>query len=172
VCLILAVLFLGNLASAAPSRAQADVCFTPAEDCTAMIVNLLDHAKDTILVQAYSFTSAPIAKALVDAYKRGVQVRAILDKSNKTDKYSGADFLAHAGIPVLIDAKHAIAHSKIMIVDHVKVVTGSFNFTKSAQCCNAENVVILKNQKIIDRYIDNWQRHAAHSDPFVPKAMR
>jgi phosphatidylserine/phosphatidylglycerophosphate/cardiolipin synthase-like enzyme len=57
------------------------VCFTPGGHCTDAIVQALGHAKRTILVQAYSFTSAPIAKALLDAHKRGVQVQVILDKS-------------------------------------------------------------------------------------------
>ena len=58
----------------------------------------------------YSFTSAPIAKALVDAKKRGVDTEVILDKSQRTEKYSSADFVAHEGIPTFIDAAHAIAH--------------------------------------------------------------
>ncbi len=57
------------------------------------------QARTTIKVQAYSFTSAPIAKPLVDAHKRGGRVEVILDKSQRTEKYSAADFLAHAGIP-------------------------------------------------------------------------
>ena len=65
----------------------------------------------------FSFTSAPIAKALVDAHKRGVEVQVILDKSQRTEKYSSADFVQHAGIPIWIDAKHAIAHNKIMVID-------------------------------------------------------
>jgi PLD-like domain len=100
------------------SCATLEVCFTPGEDCTDRIVKILGEAKSSILVQAYSFTSAPIAKALVDAKKRGVAVQAILDKSNRTDKYSAADFLANSGIPTLIDAQHAIAHNKIIVVDH------------------------------------------------------
>jgi phosphatidylserine/phosphatidylglycerophosphate/cardiolipin synthase-like enzyme len=50
-------------------------------------------------VQAYSFTSAPTAKALVEAHKRGVRVDVILDQSNRTDEYSAADFLANSGRP-------------------------------------------------------------------------
>jgi phosphatidylserine/phosphatidylglycerophosphate/cardiolipin synthase-like enzyme len=62
------------------------VCFTPGGNCTGQIVKALREAKSSILVQAYSFTSAPIAKALLDAHKRGLQVEAILDKSNRTNK--------------------------------------------------------------------------------------
>jgi hypothetical protein len=61
-------------------------------------------------VQAYSITSTPVAKALMDAHSSGVKVEAVLDRSNQTDKYSSADLLSNMGIPVRIDAKHAIAH--------------------------------------------------------------
>ena len=125
-------------ATTTPSAVTA--CFTPGENCTGTIVQTLGGAKRTILAQAYSFTSAPIAKALLDAHKRGVHVQVILDKSQRSDKYSSADFLANQGVPVVIDANHAIAHNKIIVIDGEVVITGSFNFTKAAQEKNAENV--------------------------------
>jgi hypothetical protein len=102
-------------------------------------VQVPGDAKRTILVQAYSFTSAPIAKALLDAHTRGVQVQVILDTSQRNEKYSSADFLANQGVPTTIDANHAISHNKVMIIDGETVITGSFNFTKAAQEKNAEN---------------------------------
>ncbi len=85
--------------------------FSPNGGCTEAVVEALAKAQQTVKVQAYSFTSAPIAKALVDAHKRGVRVEVILDKSQRIEKYSAADFLAHAGIPTRIDAQHKIAHN-------------------------------------------------------------
>ncbi|MDR3605428.1 MAG: phospholipase D-like domain-containing protein [Syntrophaceae bacterium] len=70
------------------------VYFSPTGGCTDAIVKEIDNAKSEILVQAYSFTSTPIAKSLLEAHKRGVKVEAILDKSQKSQKYSGATFLA------------------------------------------------------------------------------
>ena len=113
--------------------ADIQVFFSPIGGCTKAVVENLKKATNTVLVQAYSFTSGPIAKALVDAEKRGVKVQVILDKSQRTEKYSSADFVQHAGIPTYIDAKHAIAHNKIMIIDGKTVLTGSFNFTKAAE---------------------------------------
>jgi phosphatidylserine/phosphatidylglycerophosphate/cardiolipin synthase-like enzyme len=103
-------------------------CVTPGENCTDTIVTAVGGAKGTILAQAYSFTSGPIAKALLSAHKRGVQVQVILDKSQRSDKYSSADFLANQGIPVVIDANHAMAHNKIIVIDGETVLTGRFNF--------------------------------------------
>lgn len=148
---------------------QADidnVCFSPNGNCTAVIVEQIDNAKSEILVQAYSFTSAPIAKALLSAHKRGVKIIAILDKSNKTARYSSATFLFNANIPVFIDSAHAIAHNKIIILDRETVITGSFNFNKAAEEKNAENVLILKSKDLAKEYLKNWDEHKGHSGKY------
>jgi len=103
------------------------VYFSPKGGCTEAVVRELNAARSSVLVQAYSFTSTPIAKALLEAHKRGVNVQVILDKSQRTEKYSEADFLVNVGIPTRIDAQHAIAHNKIMVIDGTTVVTGSFS---------------------------------------------
>jgi phosphatidylserine/phosphatidylglycerophosphate/cardiolipin synthase-like enzyme len=162
--LIICLFFLIATANAFQTDVQ-QVCFSPDENCAAIIVEQIDKAKSEILIQAYSFTSAPIAKALITAYKRGVKVEAVLDKSNETGKYSSATFISNHGIPVFIDSLHPIAHNKIMIIDRVTVITGSFNFTKAAEK-NAENVLIINSEELVKKYLDNWQRHRGHSSVF------
>jgi len=125
-------------------------------------VSTISQAKTEILVQAYSFTSAPIAKALVDAPKRGVHVQIILDRSQRKERYSSADFTAHAGIPTYIDAAHSIAHNKVMVIDKLVVITGSFNFTKAAEGKNAENLLVLRSKELAEGYIYNWEKHKEH----------
>jgi phosphatidylserine/phosphatidylglycerophosphate/cardiolipin synthase-like enzyme len=83
----------------------------------------------------------------------------------RTEKYSSADFLANQGVPTMIDANHAIAHNKIMIIDGETVLTGSFNFTKAAQDNNAENLLILRNPTLAAQYTQNWDAHRQHSQP-------
>jgi phosphatidylserine/phosphatidylglycerophosphate/cardiolipin synthase-like enzyme len=142
------------------------VYFSPHGGCTEAVVEALDSAKSEVLVQEYSFTSAPIAKALVEAKKRGVNVEVILDRSQRTERYSSADFLAHAGIPTYIDAAHAIAHNKVMVVDRSTVITGSFNFTKAAETRNAENLLVIKSGDLAYEYRQNWDRHLKHSERY------
>ncbi len=134
------------------------------------MVNEINSAKNEILVQAYSFTSKPIAKALVDARKRGIKIEVVLDKSQRREKYTSADFVAHAGIPTYIDDKHAIAHNKIMIIDRSTLITGSFNFTKAAEEKNAENLLVIEgNKPLVDRYIRNFEEHRGHSEGYRGK---
>jgi phosphatidylserine/phosphatidylglycerophosphate/cardiolipin synthase-like enzyme len=153
------------------SGAGYEVCFTPGMDCEGMIVNALAGAHSSVRLQAYSFTSAPIAKAIVDAFHRGVKVEAILDKSQRTARYSGATFLANAGIPVLIDEEPAIAHNKIIFIDGESarpvLVTGSSNFTKAAQRSNAENLLVISgDRKLTALYLRNFERRQALSVPY------
>ena len=144
--------------------------FSPNGGCTQAVVEALGSAKNTVLVQAYSFTSAPIAKALVDAHKRHVDVQVILDKSQRTERYSSATFLANEGIPTYIDAVHKIAHNKVMIIDGKTLITGSFNFTKSAEEGNAENLLVISNSPdLAQRYTANWKEHLEHSQPYQPR---
>ena len=145
-------------ANTVQAKGTIEVAFSPNGGGAGLIIKAIGEAKKSIKVQAYSFTNAHIAKALLDASKRGVNVRAVLDKSQETEKYSSATFLANAGVPVRIDDDFAIAHSKIMILDDENVITGSFNFTKAAEERNAENVLVIRGNKELARlYIQNWQ---------------
>jgi phosphatidylserine/phosphatidylglycerophosphate/cardiolipin synthase-like enzyme len=165
------VLYLADRNGPSASQAQSPaptwhVYFSPLGGATAAIRGALDGAEKSILVQAYSFTSAPIAEALVRARKRGVAVQVILDRSQRTKKFSAADFLINSGIITRFDVAHAIAHNKVMIIDGKTVVTGSFNFTKAAEERNAEDLLVVHDDQLAARYIDNWRFHYAHSEPF------
>jgi len=158
---------LTSLCRTATTEEGLAVYFSPKGACTDAVVDALGKAKQTVLVQAYSFTSAPIAKALVDAHKRGLKVTVILDKSQETEKYSSATFVANAGIPVFIDDKHRIAHNKIILIDETTIITGSFNFTKAAEENNAENLLIIEGKpKLMAAYQKNFREHREHSHDY------
>jgi len=143
-----------------------DIYFSPKGGAADAVVRALDAAKQTVFVQAYSFTNKAIAEALLHAHQRGIVVHVILDKSVIKDRYSEADFVANSGISVLIDAKHPIAHNKIMIIDGEVVITGSFNFTNQAEDHNAENLLVIHDRGMAEQYLANWHDHEAHSDPY------
>ena len=144
--------------------AEIRVYFSPRGGCLAAVVEAVDGAKQSIDVQAYSFTHPAIGSALIAAHKRGVRVRVILDAGQKLDPHSQRSAVAAAGIPVWIDAKHAIAHNKIMIVDSATVLTGSFNFSRQAEEANAENLVVIHNLDLAGAYEANWVIHQKHSE--------
>lgn len=147
----------------ASTGAQWHVTFSPNGGATEAVVAGIGKAQKTIYVQAYSFTSTPIAEALISAHKRKVKVVILLDKSNENGKGSSLSMLVNSGIPVYLDCKHAIAHNKIIIIDSKTVFTGSFNFTAAAEKSNAENSLELTDPKLAEVYTGNWNAHKEHS---------
>ena len=165
--LVWLILFLG-LTCGLVQAGSLRVYFSPHGGCTDAILSQLNQAKTEILLQAYSFTSQPIAQGLIRAKQRGVKITAVLDKSNRSQKHSAAASLKDVGIPVFIDDKHAIAHNKIMIIDNRVVITGSFNFTMAAENKNAENLLILEDIPEMTRaYQENFQNHLRHAVPYL-----
>jgi phosphatidylserine/phosphatidylglycerophosphate/cardiolipin synthase-like enzyme len=161
---IVALLFNSiALAVTFPADTHYRVCSTPGQQCETLISNTINAARKSIFVQAYSFTSKKIGKALIAAKKLGVKVYIILDKSQLHQRYSELKYLWHANIHVWIDNKVAIAHNKVMIIDSNTVITGSFNFTNSAQRRNAENVIIIQSAELADKYFHNWEWRKALS---------
>jgi phospholipase D len=101
-------------------------------------------------------SSTVIANALIKAKQKGLVVEIILDKSNLSQNYSQINELKDNGIVVAIDRVPGIAHNKVMIIDKTKVITGSFNFTAAAETRNAENVIIVNDKEIANKYLENW----------------
>jgi len=167
-CSILLVAFTvwGQAAETPPFLPPIEIYFSPGGGCTEAMLKEMRAAKKSILVQAYWFTSPIIAKALVDAHKRGVKVEVILDKSRTDRDHTQADVLAQAGVPTLIDGKHVTAHNKVIVVDGEVVITGSFNFTSQSEDQNAENLLVIRDKAIADKFTTNWKSHAEHSVPY------
>lgn len=157
-----------------PFAAQGSLqpLFAPWDDVEDAIVGVLASARARILVQAYLLTSKRIATTLVAAHRRGIDVQVMVDAGQlEKVRTSKAPALAAAGIPVWIETRYQNAHNKLIVVDHglpsATVITGSFNFTWTAQRKNAENVLIARHNPVLAaRYADNWERHRLEAQPF------
>ncbi len=163
----------GNAPLAATGTVQ--VAFTPGDDAAGLIVQAIGQARRQVLVQAYSFTHRNIARALVDAHRRGIDVQVLADPEQARRMERGMiGFLAEGGVPVFFDEAHASAHDKVMVIDaetaHAVVITGSFNFTQAAQHRNAENLLLLRgNPPLTAAYLRNWRKHREHAVPLRGK---
>lgn len=138
--------------------------FSPKGGIQAMIIRYIDGAKSEIRLLAYSFTSVPIAEALVRAHQRGVNVAVVLDKSQPTARGGQMQAMLDAGIPTYVDSKHAIAHNKTIVIDRKIYENGSFNFTFSAENSNGENAHFCHSVTGAGLYLADWERHKAHSE--------
>jgi phosphatidylserine/phosphatidylglycerophosphate/cardiolipin synthase-like enzyme len=169
ITILLAVALFAFPAFAQPNQ-SIKVVFSSERGATASIVTLIGEATQSIRIAAYGFTSKAIANALVDAHKRGVNVQVVLDKSNAKVKDTAAPLLADGGIPTRIDYKHGKMHNKFMVVDDVTVETGSFNYTKSAEKNNVENIIIMRQYpEIAKQYLKHWQKLWDESENYKAK---
>lgn len=154
-------------------QAAVRVMFTPGEDAAGEIIRAIGAAQRQVLVQAYSFTHDEIAGALVEAHRRGIEVKVLADRV-QTEKMQRGQVpgLARAGLPVWLDGAHQGAHNKVMVIDagtrQSLIITGSYNFTRAAQHKNAENVVFISgNDALAEAYASNWQAHLQHAKPLT-----
>ncbi len=142
---------------------EADVYFSPNGGAEDAIVKSISEAKKEILVQAFLFSNKSITEALIAAHKRGVAVKVIVDKAMERHRHNTVPELLKARIPTFIDNKHRTAHNKVMILDTSTVITGSFNFIKSAETSNAENLLVIRSVAMAKTYKENWETHLSHS---------
>ena len=153
-----------------PAQGTLEVAFSPNGGATDAIVRFIGEAKSSIRMAAYSLTSNPIGKALVEAKQRGVDVRLVIDKEHngrRNTPNSVASFLAANGIPIRIDYTVAIQHQKTITVDAVSVLNGSFNFSAAAEARNRENIIIHRNSPDLARaFLRNWDAMWSESQEF------
>lgn len=140
------------------------IYFTPPAGAASGVIKQIDGAKKSIKVMAYGFTATNLAEALVRAKRRGVDVGLIQDEKSAQNNRETLPILLAAGIDVRSDGKHAIQHNKLMLIDDDIVITGSYNFTNSAEKRNAENIMIVRSSYAAKRYADNWKAHWDHSE--------
>ena len=159
-CLLTASFFSTAFAAQdVPAGAKYEIGFSPNAGALDAVLKVINTSKSQILVAAYSFTSKPVATALLAAHNRGVKVFVVADQKDNQKQYSATTFLANQGVPVRLNGHYAIFHHKFMVSDGVNVELGSFNYSAAAADKNAENALVLWNVKpIADAYSSEWKR--------------
>jgi phosphatidylserine/phosphatidylglycerophosphate/cardiolipin synthase-like enzyme len=164
-------------AQSAPTSQTIDVGFSPNEGALELVLKTIGAAKQEIRISAYSFTSAPITSALIDAKNRGVDIQMVADheentnpKKDRSGKARHAlNALVNAGIKVRTIAIYPIHHDKIIIVDGQHVETGSFNYSDAAAHHNSENVIVLWNNPGLAKiYLKHWQSRYERGQEYSP----
>lgn len=151
-------------------QSGVEVCFSPEMPCETRIVELVDQAQNEVLVMAYTFTSRPILEALLRAQGRGVRIEVVLDASQASNRYSVLLALQMARIPLWLDRSVRIMHNKVLILDRDRVVTGSYNLTKSAAESNAENLLVLTgSDQLVAAYVATFERRKKSAERVMPK---
>jgi phosphatidylserine/phosphatidylglycerophosphate/cardiolipin synthase-like enzyme len=131
--------------------------FCPQDNCQAQILEELNNANSSIYFMTFTFTDKDIANVLIDKKVDGLDIEGIIE-SYQGQTYWVYPQLIEAKIPVVLDDEKTLQHSKVFIIDNKTVITGSFNPTKSANTKNDENIIILRQPEIVQKYVDEFER--------------
>ena len=165
----LALVFALSFPGLLHAEPGVQVGFSPEGSARELVLQTIGSANRSIQVLAYAFQAPDIAQALVDARKRGVVVRIVVDHKRNLNKTSKAamDLVTRNGVELRTNDRFHIHHDKSIIVDEETVETGSFNFAPSAETLNSENVVVIRNMPEVARqYVAHWQSRWDGGKPY------
>lgn len=166
-CAAIAIGFVAVAPQAAAKELDVQALFFPGTGCTDNMVKALGSARWFINFEAYNVIPEAVVQALIDARARGVRVEVILAKAQKSaDRNASADMLVKAGVKTYIDSKHVTARNSIVIIDESKVITGSFDLSKSSDDVTPDNLLIITDAAISAKYLENWRSHAEHANAY------
>lgn len=134
--------------------AKTEIYFSLYDDPEAVIINNIAAAEEFISIAMYTFTDIEIAQAILEARDRGIDIKILLDRSQVKAKYSRSHYFIQNGIEVRISSNSYIMHNKFAVIDNEIVITGSYNWTASAGERNDENLLVIDDNYIVERYRD------------------
>jgi len=143
-----------------PWRCQAgdiQVYFSPNGACQKAVILEIKKAVGAIDIAMYYLSSGPIARALVDANQRHVTLRIVLDQSQEIEPASKSGYLIKHGLGVKYHLGFGLMHNKFAIIDDKVLITGSFNWTSTAEEKNEENLLIITDGRTIEKYKDRFE---------------
>ena len=147
------VKLLTPLAVSAPATsATSEACFTPEHDCAGRIVRLFEQARRSVDVCVFTITDDRIARAIESAHRRGVRLRIITDDEKQLDPGSDIGRIAAAGIQVRMDNTEFHMHHKFAVFDGGLLLTGSYNWTRSAALHNEENFILTSEPRLVSAF--------------------
>lgn len=144
----------------APSTGLVESAFSPDAGSEDLVLKVINSSEHSIRLAAYSFTSPNIVRALIEAQKRGVDVRIVVDEKGNKSKSSLAalNLVVNAGIPTRTISTYAIHHDKYIVSDERHVQNGSFNYSQAAAKSNSENVVVTwNNPELAKSFLTHWE---------------
>ncbi len=132
--------------------------FSPGDDCENAIVSVLRNASNSVKICVFTISENVISEEIIAAHKRGVSVKIITDNDKLNDLGSDIRWLANQNISVRIDNSSSHMHHKFCVVDKKVLLTGSYNWTKSAADRNQENLLVTEDVKMVSAYLSEYEK--------------
>jgi phosphatidylserine/phosphatidylglycerophosphate/cardiolipin synthase-like enzyme len=143
-----------------------EVYFSPDDRVESQIIKLLRSAQKSIKFMAYSFTSDKIAQAMLDKSIEGVHISGVFEaEQTRSNQGSEYDRLRSSGLNVHLDGNQRNMHHKVIIIDDNIVITGSYNYTNNAKKFNDENLLVIHNRQVAEKYLAEFEEVYRQSQP-------
>lgn len=149
-----------DVALSPTKNTRIESAFSPDADAEKLVLKVIDAARQNLRLAAYAFTSANVARALIRAKRRGVDVKVLVDESANQRKanFAALNLLVNADIPTRTIASYSLHHDKYIVIDGKTVQTGSFNYSAAAAKSNSENVLVVwDHAELAQRYLQHWE---------------
>ncbi|MEA2022432.1 MAG: phospholipase D-like domain-containing protein [Candidatus Caldatribacteriota bacterium] len=153
---LIAVIFISQFSIF--TLAKTEAYFSLYDNPQKEIIKNINQAEAFINIAMYIFTDREIVLPLVKARERGVKIRLYMDQDQIDYKYSQSRFLVQKGIKTRISTNNYIMHNKFAIIDNRILLTGSYNWTFSANHRNDENLLVIDDLEIIARYQNQFEK--------------
>lgn len=140
------------------NETDINVYFAPENRIESVITKRIKKSKESIHFMAFSFTSERISEAMIDRHKSGVSVHGIFERRGSNSDHSEFRKMKIEGLDVSTDSSRGAMHHKVIIIDEETVITGSYNFSINADRHNDENILIIRNRKIAEEYLQEFAR--------------
>jgi len=140
------------------NRQDTTVYFSPGDECRQVIVHQLGSALSSVDICVYTISDDNITEEIVNCHKRKIKVRIITDDEKIKDLGSDIWTLAAYGIETRIDRSPHYMHHKFAIFDNAAVITGSYNWTRSAAEYNQENLLLTDDKRAVYTYKQEFEK--------------
>lgn len=142
-----------------PSKdSENNAFFSHHDDIRDFVIKNLKSATKNLKICMFTISDDPIAETVAGCHKMGIQVRIITDDGKIFDKGSDIYSLDRMGIKIKIDSFRSLMHHKFVIIDNKKLLTGSYNWTRTGSDVNNENVLLTTNSRIVKSYKNEFKR--------------
>lgn len=134
------------------NQVKAAAYFSPGDDCLHRIRRFIGEARESLDICVFTITDDRIVQRLGEALDRKVRIRIISDDDKSEDRGSDLDRLLRMGIECRFDRTEAHMHHKFALADNSHLLTGSYNWTRSAATVNDENIIVTDHPRLIDNF--------------------
>ena len=145
-----------------PDNGSAEAFFSPKDACVRRIIRLFESATESVDVCVFTITDNRISDAILAAHRRNIAIRIISDNDKSADLGSDVDQLERKGVPVRVDHTEYHMHHKYAIFDRERLLTGSYNWTRSAATNNEENFIITGDNGLVQSFRRSFEQLWQH----------